>query len=257
MNEPTLARVRTGVAQDVRFADRRHRSVRRKKAWHATVEPVDTLAEQKLAEYEARLHEVRGSLAGVAAAIHALTMPDLVGPESQRPEIARMLGDEVERLKRLVAPENLPHHQPVAELDLDEVIESVVTLRRLTGHRVSWRPSGHRIAGRRDEIVEVLNILLVNAARHAPGAAAHVEVGEDDGVIRLSVSDEGPGVREELRHGLFDRGTCDPVTGGTGVGLSVARSLVHGLGGSLDLKDGVAGARFEMTLPALALGGAA
>lgn len=257
MNEPTMARVRTGVAQDVRFAVRRHRSVRRRNAWHATVKPVDPLTEQMLGEYEARLHEVRGSLAAVAAAVHALTTSDTVGPDSQRPQIAEMLGDEVERLKRLVAPENLPHHQPVEQLDLDELIESVVALRRLTGHRVDWRPSGHRISGRRDEIVEVLNILLVNAARHAPGAAAHVAVDEDNGVIRVTVSDEGPGVRKELRHGLFDRGTCDPVTGGTGVGLSVAQSLVRGLGGTLDLKDGAVGARFEMTLPALELGGAA
>jgi signal transduction histidine kinase len=257
MNEPTLARVRAGVSQDVRFADRDHRSVRRKKSWHATVKPVDARTEQMLGEYEARLHEVRGSLAAVAAAVHALTMSDVVGPEGQRPQIAQMLGDEVERLKRLVAPENLPHLQPVEELDLDEVIESVVALRRLTGARVNWRPTGHRIAGRRDEFVEVLNILLVNAARHAPGAAVHVEVQADDGVIRVSVSDEGPGVREELRRGIFDRGTCDPVTGGTGVGLSVARSLMRGLGGNLDLKDGVVGAEFELTLPALALGGAA
>jgi signal transduction histidine kinase len=257
MNEPTMARVRTGGAQDVRFADRRHTSVRRKKTWHATVKPVDARTEQMLGEYEARLHEVRGSLAAVAAAVHALTMPDAVGSDQQGPQIAQMLGDEVERLKRLVAPENLPHLQPVEELDLDDVIESVVALRRLTGHRVNWRPSGHRVAGRRDEFVEVLNILLVNAARHAPGAAVHVEVREDDGVIRVSVSDEGPGVREELRRRIFDRGACDPVTGGTGVGLSVARSLVHGLGGDLDLKDGGVGAKFELTLPALALGGAA
>ncbi|MGA8247958.1 MAG: HAMP domain-containing sensor histidine kinase [Nocardioides sp.] len=257
MNEPTLARVRTGVARDVGFADRRHGSVRRKKSWHATVKPADARTEQLLGEYEARLHEVRGSLAAVAAAVHALTMSEVDASEGQQPQIARMLGDEVERLKRLVAPENLPHVQPVEELDLDEVIESVVALRRLTGHRVEWRPSGHRIAGRRDEFVEVLNILLVNAARHAPGAPVAVEVREDDGVIRVCVSDEGPGVREELRRGIFDRGTCDPVTGGTGVGLSVARSLVHGLGGSLDLKDGVVGAKFELTLPAPALGGVA
>jgi signal transduction histidine kinase len=218
---------------------------------------VDPITEQMLGDYEERLHEVRGSLAAVSAAVHALTMPDVDGSVSGSPQIAKMLGDEVERLKRLVAPDNLPHHQPAEELDLDELIESVVAMRRLTGHQVEWRPSGHRIAGRRDEIVEVLNILLVNAERHAPGAPARVEVGEDDGAIRVSVSDEGPGVREELRHGLFDRGTCDPVTGGTGVGLSVARSLVRGLGGTLDLKDDVVGAKFELTLPALELGGAA
>lgn len=222
------------------------------------MKPADPLAEQLLGEYEARLHEVRGSLAAVAAAVHALTTSDVVGPDHQRSPIAEMLADEVERLKRLVAPESLPHHQPAEQLELDEVIESVVTLRRLTGHRVTWQPSGQQISGSRDEIVEVLNILLVNAARHAPGAPAHVSVVEDDGVVRVCVSDEGPGVREELRTGLFDRGTCDPVTGGTGVGLSVARSLVHGLGGTLDLKDdGVVGASFELTLPALELGGAA
>lgn len=204
------------------------------------------------------LHEVRGSLAAVGAAVRALTGRDNVVPAERRERIERLLREEVDRLQRLVAvPGHADSEQPVAELDLDEIVETVVLGRRLAGHRVSWEPSGHVVLGRRDEVVEVLNILLVNAARHAAEAPARVSVERAADRVRLRVSDDGPGVPEELRPDIFDRGIRSQDTGGQGVGLSMARSLARGLGGTLDLEDVERGASFELTLPAVQLGGAA
>jgi C4-dicarboxylate-specific signal transduction histidine kinase len=68
--------------------------------------------------------------------------------------------------------------------------------------------------------------------------------------VRVIVSDEGPGVPEELRPAIFERGTKGP-TGGEGIGLSVAKVLANELGGSLDLREPEPdrGAVFEMKLP--------
>jgi len=85
-----------------------------------------------------------------------------------------------------------------------------------------------------------------------------IDVVETGGQVCLSVSDRGPGVPAAFRHEIFERGTCRQDSPGQGLGLSIARTLVHDLGGTLALgSERERGARFEVTLPAIELGGAA
>jgi signal transduction histidine kinase len=208
-------------------------------------------AERPVLDLENKMHEVRASLAAVAGAVHALEGDALPFGSDRRQRIERLLTTEIARLQRLVAPgDDVLMNGAPEELDLDEIVESVVVARGLAGHEVSWRRTGHRVLGRRDEIVEILNILLTNAARHASGSSTHVEVRQEGGQVRITVSDDGPGVPEDLRPAIFERGTKGP-TGGEGIGLSVAQVLARELGGSLDLKDPEPdrGAVFEMKLP--------
>ena len=203
-----------------------------------------------VSEYENKIHELRSSLAGVAGAVSALEGDALPIGSETRVRIERMLRSEVARLQRLTAPAGWQVAEPSEELELDEVVESVVVARGLAGHDVSWQRTGHRVLARRDEIVEILNILLTNAARHASGSPTYIDVRQERDQVRIIVSDEGPGVPEDLRPAIFERGTKGP-TGGEGIGLSVAKVLAGELGGSLDLKDSDPdrGAVFEMKLP--------
>lgn len=206
---------------------------------------------------EDQLHAVRSGLAGLAGAIHVLVGQGASLPDATRCQLEEMLVAEVARLQRLVA---VPGEQPAADaelLDLDEVIEAVVLARTSAGQQVLWTPSGHHVRGRRDELVEVLNILLVNAARHA-GTPVRVEVVETGGQVRVSVSDHGPGVPVAVRQEIFERGVRRQDSPGQGLGLSIARGLVDDLGGTLALDvERERGARFEVVLPAIELGGAA
>jgi len=207
-------------------------------------------AVEPASDYENKLHELRASLAGVAGAIRALEGDALPFGSERRLRIERMLQAEVARLQRLVAPAELQMADLSEELDLDEVVESVVLARRMAGHEVSWTRTGQRVLARRDEIVEILNILLNNAARHASGSPTYIDVRQEQDQVRVIVSDEGPGVPADLRPAIFERGTKGP-TGGDGIGLSVAKVLAGELGGSLDLGDDEPdrGAVFEMKLP--------
>jgi signal transduction histidine kinase len=205
---------------------------------------------------EDRMHEVRGSLAALAGAFRALADDGAPLPTDRRERIGALASAELDRLARLVAPDSRPP-SGAQELVLDDVVEHVVAGRRLAGQVITWQPTGHHVLGRADEVTQILNILLVNAARHAPGAAAHVDVVRDGSTIRVRVSDDGPGVPDELRMDIFRRGRRSTTTGGQGIGLALARSLARGLGGSLALADVGHGASFEMTLPLHHLGGAA
>jgi signal transduction histidine kinase len=207
---------------------------------------------------EDQLHAIRSGLAGLAGAMHVLADRETVVPDDSRRRLESMLVAEIERLQRLVAVPGSAAEAGDAELlDLDEVIEAVVLARTSAGQQVLWTPSGHRVRGQRDELVEVLNILLVNAARHA-GTAVRIDVVEDGGQVRLSVSDRGPGVPVAFRQEIFERGARRDDSPGQGLGLSIARDLVEDLGGTLVLDAArERGARFEVVLPAIELGGAA
>ena len=102
-------------------------------------------------------------------------------------------------------------------------------------------------------IVQVLNNLLANAARHSPESAPIRVSAMRDGIhIAVSVSDEGKGVAPELLPQLFRKyaGGERAITG-TGLGLVICRGLVEAHGGRIRAESAGAGqgARFTFTLP--------
>lgn len=68
-------------------------------------------------------------------------------------------------------------------------------------------------------------------------------------VVRIVVSDTGPGVPQGVRENLFQpfKGNARP--GGTGLGLAIAAELVRAHGGTLTLLDVPNGAAFEIAIP--------
>jgi len=216
-------------------------------------------ATRTVADCEDRLHAVRSALAGLSGALHLLTDQRDVLPETSRHRLETLLVGEVERLRRLLAPP--PDGDRAAgaqDVDLDAIIGSVVLGRRMCGQDVAWTASGCQVRARADDLVEVLNILLVNAWRHAQGAPARIEVTRDGGTVLIHVSDDGPGVLPELRDHIFERSVRRPGSRGQGIGLAMARHLVESLGGSLTLTSPPsAGACFCLALPAVHQEGAA
>lgn len=209
-------------------------------------------ASQLVADCEDRLHAVRSGLAGVAGALHVLAEDRSGLSDDTRHRLQAMLMTEVARLQRLVEPER--QSQPAADLevlDMDRVISDVVLARRLAGQEVAWTPAGHTAWGRHDDLVEVLNILLVNAWRHAGGSPARIQVAETAGTITISVSDDGPGVPAHLSESIFERGVRRTASPGQGLGLAMARELVARFGATLSLVPrGAVGACFCITLAA-------
>ncbi len=68
-------------------------------------------------------------------------------------------------------------------------------------------------------------------------------------VVRIVVSDTGPGVPDRVRQHLFQPFQGSGRAGGTGLGLAIAAELVRAHGGSLVLMETGAGAAFEITIP--------
>ncbi|MHA6482355.1 sensor histidine kinase [Paenibacillus sp. strain BS8-2] len=93
-------------------------------------------------------------------------------------------------------------------------------------------------------LLRVLQNLIENAIRYSPnGGMIVVQAAKlKDGWIRVSVSDEGPGIPEEERENVFERFyRIDRARrregGGTGLGLSIAKLLVQQHGGQIGVEQ--------------------
>ena len=108
----------------------------------------------------------------------------------------------------------------------------------------------------RRRIVQVLNNLFSNAARHAPESSPIRVAALRDGVhVAVSVSDKGKGISPEHLPKLFQKYTGAGDGGrelaGTGLGLAICKGLVEAHGGRIWAESGGPGqgARFTFTLP--------
>jgi len=107
-----------------------------------------------------------------------------------------------------------------------------------------------------ERISQVLRNLLVNAVNYTPsGSQVTVRTLQRNGHAEVHVADNGPGIPpEDLPH-IFDRfyrvdKSRSRSTGGTGLGLTIARSLVEAHGGSIEARSKKGkGAEFVVTLP--------
>ena len=91
-----------------------------------------------------------------------------------------------------------------------------------------------------DRLMQVMTNLMSNAAKFSP-AESEITINaclyEDN--VRISVTDNGPGISEKFRVSLFDKFTQDKDgenthPGGTGLGLSICQSIIQFHGGNID-----------------------
>jgi signal transduction histidine kinase len=169
-----------------------------------------------------QMHEVKGTIAGIVSATNLIRNEDRLSHQ-HRERLEEMLASETARLQRLVHSDTDVSH---AIVDLDDVIGPVVMAHRVQGQSVLWTPPSISVVAHADELAEVINIMLQNAATHAHGAPVRIFTREREGDLQLVVADSGPGVPLELRDQIFDWGCHQAGSAGQGVGLATAHRLL-------------------------------
>lgn len=115
--------------------------------------------------------------------------------------------------------------------------------------------SAGRVIGHHDVVTRVIAHLLDNAARHGETEVA-AGVQTIDGIVRVWVDDDGPGVSKDERDRIFERfirldDARSRDRGGAGLGLAVVQSAVEQMNGTISVLDApLGGARFQIDLPA-------
>jgi signal transduction histidine kinase len=248
---------------------------------------VSELAEQKAAIEEKnaeliRLNELKNQFLGIAA--HDLRNPiayiqmasefmlDPVGEEPLSVNDTRMLTDirdqsqhmltllnelldvtQIESGKLTLKPESIDVTQ-----FLQDAARRHAQLAAPKGTilHIGEVPAGLVMADR-SRLRQVIDNLVSNAVKYAPaGTTVTIDAARMDDCWRISVTDEGPGIKPEDREKLFTdfaKLSAKP-TGGessTGLGLAITRRIVEAHGGYIDVDSTPGhGATFWFTLPA-------
>jgi signal transduction histidine kinase len=149
------------------------------------------------------------------------------------------------------------------ELNLQEIltqcVEEIQPLVDGKGQEVRLEIPGRTllVVGDRVRLVEVLMNLLQNANKFSPnGGSITVRVEEDDGMVTISITDNGIGIDKKDISRVFEPLAAIPKPGyykGTGLGLSLTKRLVESHGGKIWATSmGIGtGATFAFTLPKL------
>ncbi len=107
-------------------------------------------------------------------------------------------------------------------------------------------------------IRRALRNIIGNAVRY--GARARVGIAQVPGRVSITIDDDGPGIPDDQIERMFEpftrlEASRNMATGGTGLGLTLARAILHQHGGSLRLENrrgpsgAVEGLRAVLTLP--------
>ena len=101
---------------------------------------------------------------------------------------------------------------------------------------------------------QVVANLLSNALKFTPpGGRVVLGIREDASMVRLAVSDTGPGIEEDLKEKIFEPFFTTKTTGeGTGLGLSVSYAIVKEHQGTIKVSSSPGkGALFTLRFPAV------
>jgi two-component system sensor histidine kinase ChvG len=215
-------------------------------------------------------HELKNPLASLRSAIDGL---ERIEDPKLRKQLVDVIRQDVVRLDRLISDVGeaartdaelaRARFEPV---DLGALIGNLVTSwesRRETGNvRIAFarpRRASAIVMGEPGRLARAIDNIIDNAISFSPPdglveiAATHV-----DEEIRVRIEDEGPGVPEELREAIFNRfhsvrPNAESFGRHSGLGLAIARAIVEGHDGVIDVTDrddAPSGARFTIILKA-------
>jgi signal transduction histidine kinase len=136
--------------------------------------------------------------------------------------------------------------EPRTPLDLARLLQTLVDDLADAGQPVEYEgPERHSMQGRPAALRRAFANLIDNAIRYGSSARVRlVPVGDD---VIVEVIDRGPGIAPEFREEVFRpfyrlEGSRSRDTGGSGLGLSLARGVARAHGGDIELGDGEDGA---------------
>jgi signal transduction histidine kinase len=213
---------------------------------------------------------VRDALARAGDLAHGLKTPLAVlsheaeqASASGHQELADTLRQQIERMRRYI-DYHLAHARAAASgatlaarCSVSESVDAIVrTLERLHAERGLaidvTVPGDSVVRVQREDLDEMLGNLMDNGCKWARARIA-VSAAEAQGDILVSVDDDGPGIRPEMREAVLQRGVrADEAAPGSGFGLAIVRELAELYGGSISLQPSpLGGLRAVLRLPAV------
>ena len=216
-------------------------------------------------------HELKTPLSSITGYIDRMLLQrDRVGPLNERQErYLETIQRNGRRLKTLIDDlldvsriESGSLELNLVELDVRREIEEVVSSLQdqISGKQqhLVLNISTNLPKLKADELrfSQVLTNLLSNACKYSPeGGTTTITAEEQDGIIRIDVSDTGFGISKDDQSRLFGKffradNSLTSEVSGTGLGLFITKSIIEAHGGEIQVRsDEGEGTTFSFTLP--------
>jgi len=209
-------------------------------------------------------HDLRTPLSVILGYTEALSDGKLTGA----PETYDVMHNEAQHLSHLVDDLRLLSLADTGELPLNRrpVAPQDLLERTAAAHQpqaskkeielqVDAAPALPEIEVDPERMAQVLNNLVSNAIRHTPrDGRVTLSAAQQNGDILLSVTDTGSGISDDDLPYIFNRfyrgDQARRQNGESGLGLAIARSIVHAHGGTISADSAIGtGSTFTVTLP--------
>ncbi|HYE29340.1 MAG TPA: HAMP domain-containing sensor histidine kinase [Allosphingosinicella sp.] len=200
-------------------------------------------------------HELKTPIAGIKGALELLAEhPEMSGEERSR--FLANAGADADRLSHLLrrlldlARADMAAAPEDCATDVAGPVVKVADAHRTGGFAVESEVDGLPTAAAPAALVEAVLETLVENSRQAGAARVAIRGDIRGQTLRLFVEDDGPGIPAADHERIFEpfhTGRRDE--GGSGLGLSIARSLLAACGGTIVSRPSDRGASFELSLP--------
>ena len=204
-------------------------------------------------------HEVRNPLSAINHATELLKENEDTRSDSDR-RLLQIIHGNTQRISRLlqeVMQLNRRDTRQASQINLASWIQNLlndittaeqvspsVIITKIPPHLAIWYDQGH--------LGQIVWNLVKNALHYCQQRDGSIQLiarrGHVSGTVILDISDDGRGIPSEVRAQIFEP-FFTTRTGGTGLGLYLARELSEANGGRLELLESGTGARFQLTMP--------
>lgn len=214
-------------------------------------------------------HELRTPLTSIMGSLGLLAggvSGEITGQAKTLVDIARKNGERLVRLINDILDiekiESGSMHFNLQPLELQHLVEQAVAANHAYAEQlgvfftVAAPMPGVQARVDADALMQVMTNLMSNAAKFSPaGAAVELRLARHGAMIRLSVTDHGPGIPDAFRAKIFGKFSQADASdsrqkGGTGLGLAISKAIVEKMGGSIGFvtREGE-GTTFHVDLP--------
>jgi signal transduction histidine kinase len=212
-------------------------------------------------------HELKTPLTSVRMALHLLLEESIGEINSKQSELLIAARDDSERLLAMINDlldlarlESGTEHMMIEPRTPGDLVSSAIADSKDVAARKRIRlipqvngDSLPLVAVEWQQISHVFSNLITNAVKHSPaGEDILIKAEREDGGVRFSVLDKGPGIPPKFQPYLFEKFYRVPGAErtGAGLGLSIAREIVRAHHGSIGVKSTPGqGAEFYFDLP--------
>jgi signal transduction histidine kinase len=210
-------------------------------------------------------HELRSPLGFIKGYVTTLLRDDVDWEEETRHEFLQIVDEEADRLRELIDDllDSSRLSSGVIRMTYENCVVSTMIRDAINRSEAAYpgmvistdiEPGLPDVYADTTRIAQVLDNLLSNAAKYAPGSPITMRAVKQDSFVRIEVIDKGAGIEKDYISHLFERFYRVPQTErtirGTGLGLHICRKIVEQHQGIIDVISEVdEGSNFYFTLP--------